>query len=71
MDLIHLIRPRHWIKNLFVFAPLFFGRRLLEREAFFPVVLAFLDFCLAASARYIINDVFDRKSDRKHPRKAI
>lgn len=67
MDVLRLIRPRHWTKNLLVFAPLFFGRRILEPEALFPAVLAFLGFCLAASASYIINDVFDRESDRKHP----
>ena len=66
-DLIHSVRPRHWIKNLLVFAPLFFGRRLFEPEAFYPAVLAFLGFCLAASASYLINDVFDRESDQKHP----
>ncbi len=71
IDLIRLIRPSHWIKNLLVFAPLFFGRRLFEPEAFYPAVLAFLGFCLAASASYIINDVFDRESDQKHPVKKL
>ncbi len=71
IDLIGMIRPGHWVKNLLVFAPLFFGRRMLESEALLPVLLAFLGFCLAASASYIINDVFDRESDRKHPVKKL
>jgi 4-hydroxybenzoate polyprenyltransferase len=72
MDLLRILRPVHWIKNIFVFAALIFGRRLfgpVEETllAFAQAVGAFVCFSLASSAMYIFNDVIDRKTDSIHP----
>ncbi|MDL1892573.1 decaprenyl-phosphate phosphoribosyltransferase, partial [Sphingobacteriales bacterium CHB3] len=64
-----LIRPKQWIKNLFVFVPLVFAKELFEFEPVVTSLMAFLAFCLAASAVYVINDMADVESDRAHPEK--
>jgi len=64
-----LIRPKQWVKNLFVFAPLIFAKELFQ---FGPVVTslrALITFCLTASAVYILNDILDVEADRSHPEK--
>jgi 4-hydroxybenzoate polyprenyltransferase len=63
-------RPEQWLKNGFVLSPLVFSGRALEWEAQWRSVLAFVSFCLVASAVYVLNDVIDREADRQHPRKA-
>ncbi len=67
--MIRLIRPKQWLKNLFVFAPLIFARELFLLEADLIAVRAFLAFCFTASAIYIINDIADAEADRAHPEK--
>ena len=62
-----LIRIKHWIKNLFLFAAPFFGGRLFEKEIFLDSILGFLAFGFIASSIYIINDYKDLESDRIHP----
>jgi 4-hydroxybenzoate polyprenyltransferase len=64
-----LIRPRDWVKNALVLAPLLFGARLFEPAAVGFAALAALAYCLAASAGYIWNDFADREADRLHPAK--
>ena len=64
-----LIRPRDWVKNALVLAPLLFGARLFEAEAVGHATLAALAYCLAASAGYVWNDFADREADRLHPAK--
>lgn len=66
---IQLLRPRHWIKNLFVFAALLFSRNIDKLPSLAGAAWAFLCFCLTASAVYIFNDLIDIEKDRKHPRK--
>ena len=66
---VQLIRPHHWIKNLFVFAPLLFSLRFLDPPSLWRSVLAFFSFSLVASGVYVINDIADRQEDRAHPRK--
>lgn len=62
------LRPAEWIKNLLAFAAvLFAGNLTLER--FGQATLAFLAFCAAASAGYLVNDLRDAELDRRHPRK--
>jgi decaprenyl-phosphate phosphoribosyltransferase len=68
-EVLRLIRPKQWIKNAFVFAPLIFARLLFDAEPFMLALRAFVTFCLTASAVYIINDVADRDADRAHPEK--
>ncbi len=68
--LIHSLRPHQWTKNLFVFAGLIFGQRLLEPDAVLAATVAFATFCALSSAVYLINDVRDRDADRRHPVKS-
>ena len=66
-DIIKLIRPQQWLKNVFVFMPLFFGGELLNPAKSVGALVAFLAFCLAASSIYCLNDLVDVKDDRRHP----
>ncbi len=67
--LIALMRPRQWVKNGFVLAPLVFSGAFLDSSAVFNVLMAVLLFCVASSATYILNDIRDVEQDRKHPKK--
>jgi len=68
---IALLRPQQWLKNAFVFTPLFFDRRLADWGYVWPCVLACLAFCLAASGIYCLNDIRDIEADRQHPVKRM
>jgi 4-hydroxybenzoate polyprenyltransferase len=61
-----LLRPYSWIKNLFIFVPLFFAKDFFIYTKLTTVVLAFIIFCITASSVYIINDIFDIEQDKKH-----
>lgn len=67
---IQLLRPHQWLKNFFIFLPLFFGRHLTDLDYIYPSILAFISFSLAASAIYCLNDVWDAEKDRLHPIKS-
>ena len=64
-----LIRPHQYIKNLFIFLPLFFAARITDAALFLSAVVAFLAFSLAASAIYILNDYQDIEDDKLHLKK--
>ena len=64
-----LLRPHQWLKNGFVFLPLFFDKRLLDLEYLIPCLIAFVAFSFAASGIYCFNDIYDASSDRMHPSK--
>jgi 4-hydroxybenzoate polyprenyltransferase len=64
-----LLRPKDWAKNLFLFIPLFFGRKIFDVDLLFHVFLGAIAFSFVASSIYIINDYRDREDDRKHPDK--
>ncbi|MEK7670662.1 MAG: decaprenyl-phosphate phosphoribosyltransferase [Bacteroidota bacterium] len=64
-----LIRPKQWVKNLFIFAPLIFAKELFQFGPVVTSVIAFIAFCLTASAVYIVNDILDVAADRAHPEK--
>lgn len=68
-DFIGLLRPTQWVKNVVVFAGPAAGLKLSSAAAFADAVVAFIAFCLAASATYAINDVLDREADARHPTK--
>lgn len=70
LGLIQLMRPKQWVKNVFVLGPLIFSGSFLDADAIFRVCGAFALFCIAASATYIINDYRDIDKDRKHPAKS-
>lgn len=63
------LRPRHWLKNSFVLAPILFAEKFAQPAAILAITLAFAAFCLASSAGYLLNDVLDRVTDAQHPRK--
>lgn len=68
IDYIRLLRPHQWIKNLLIIAPPFFGGAFLaDPTIFFKMVQAFFAFSFASSTGYIINDLFDLRTDRLHP----
>jgi 4-hydroxybenzoate polyprenyltransferase len=69
LNLIKLSRPKQWIKNFFVFAPLVFSRHVFELSFLSASLYAFIVFCLASSSVYVLNDIMDVESDRSHPRK--
>lgn len=68
--LLMLMRPRQWVKNAFVLAPLLFARQFLDPIAIHHALQAVLLFCVASSATYVINDLQDIERDRKHPKKS-
>ncbi len=68
-DVFILFRTNQWIKNLFVFIPIFFAGELREIEKLKSVALAFCAFCFIASSIYVINDLMDIEADRRHPEK--
>lgn len=70
LGLIKLMRPKQWVKNGFVLAPLLFSGEFLEGGAVSRALLAVLLFCVASSATYIINDIHDIEDDRRHARKS-
>ena len=69
--LVRLMRPRQWIKNLLVFAPLLFSASFLRPESDARALIGFVAFCLASSASYVLNDLMDVASDRLHPLKRL
>lgn len=69
INYIRLLRPLQWLKNVFVFAPIFFSNNLLKPEYFFPTFVTFASFCLISSSIYCFNDLKDVETDRLHPKK--
>ena len=68
--LLEAMRPRQWIKNLILFAPLLFARQLNDFGAAARAVAAASVFCLLSGAVYLFNDLRDLESDRLHPAKS-
>jgi decaprenyl-phosphate phosphoribosyltransferase len=66
-----LLRPKQWIKNLFVAAPVFFTPSALSLESVGRVTLGMASFSALASAMYVLNDWCDREADRQHPKKRL
>jgi len=64
-----LLRPRQYIKNLLIFFPLFFSLKIFDVSLLLNAFTAFCAFCLAASSVYIINDIKDIEKDKEHPKK--
>lgn len=64
-----LIRPHQWVKNTFVFLPLFFNGQLVNANLLIAAIVAFFVFNFAASAIYCFNDIFDVEADKLHPKK--
>lgn len=71
LPFILIIRPLQWVKNLFVFLPMFFGGMMLDGCCWLSAFWTFLAFSLMASAIYCFNDVRDAEADRTHPHKRM
>jgi len=71
IDLLECMRPLHWVKNIFVFVPLMFSYQLFNLQSVIRSVIVFGIFCIASSAVYVLNDIFDRGEDLHHPSKRL
>jgi 4-hydroxybenzoate polyprenyltransferase len=69
--LIKSMRPKQWTKNVAVFAALIFDRQLLNLNSDLRAFAGFIIFCFISSAVYIINDIIDFESDKRHPTKRL
>lgn len=67
--LIKTLRPRQWVKNVFVAVPLFFALRLFDVIAVSRTAIGVALFCLISGCVYVLNDIVDAPQDRLHPRK--
>lgn len=68
-EIIRLIRPHQWIKNLVVLFPIFFGGALGHLESLYEGCIAMIAFSFIASSIYCLNDIIDVEDDRRHPKK--
>ncbi|MFK7823248.1 MAG: UbiA family prenyltransferase [Oligoflexales bacterium] len=69
LSLIKAMRVYQWVKNLLIFLPLLAAHKVDNFDLFFRLVWAFLAFSFCASSVYLLNDLLDLPSDRKHPLK--
>lgn len=67
--LLRTLRPKQWIKNVFVFAALVFDQKLTNWDLLWKTIAAFILFCMISSTVYIINDLADLEKDKQHPKK--
>lgn len=67
LPVIRIVRPRQWVKNFFVFIPLFFGGQMSNTALLLDALTTFVAFSLAASSIYCLNDIVDVEADRQHP----
>jgi 4-hydroxybenzoate polyprenyltransferase len=61
------IRPKQWVKNFLVLAPLIFSLHLFDQIAVVRAGVMFVLFCLISSSVYLLNDILDYEQDRLHP----
>lgn len=69
-NLLLALRPGQWTKNVFLFAGLIFGQKLLNPADVATASAAFGLFCLFSGVVYLVNDIQDRDADRLHPLKS-
>jgi decaprenyl-phosphate phosphoribosyltransferase len=68
-NLFELIRIKSWVKNGFIFIPIFFSLNLFNANLFLIDLIAFISFSLCCSSIYVVNDLIDYNRDKSHPRK--
>jgi len=68
-SLLKLMRLHQYIKNIFIFIPLFFALKITDTDLLLNAAIAFVAFSLTASAIYTLNDYHDIEEDRQHPKK--
>lgn len=66
-ELITSMRPQQWYKNLILFVSIIFSLNILNVEMWSTIIFAFILFCMLSGSEYLINDIIDLESDRKHP----
>ena len=71
INLLKTMRPKQWAKNVFIFTALVFDEKLFTPSPLLKTIAAFIFFCLASSAVYLINDLADIEKDRQHPIKRL
>jgi decaprenyl-phosphate phosphoribosyltransferase len=69
VGMIKALRPKQWAKNVLVFVAPAAAGVILERDVLLHTVAGFVAFCMVSSATYLLNDILDVESDRKHPTK--
>jgi 4-hydroxybenzoate polyprenyltransferase len=65
------LRPKQWTKNLLLFAGILFAAKLGDASRWLDALSAFVAYCAASSASYLLNDVRDAPHDRDHPVKRV
>jgi len=70
IDIVRLLRPHHYTKNLFIFLPAFFSFKLGDTNLLLVLGLTFIAFSLVASSIYVLNDYIDKNEDATHPTKS-
>lgn len=70
-NILRLVRPVQWLKNLMIFFPSFLAGHMLQPGIVFNGLPLFFSFCLVSSAGYIFNDLLDCKRDKCHPKKRL
>jgi 4-hydroxybenzoate polyprenyltransferase len=65
------LRPRQWTKNLLLFAGIIFAAKLGDGIRWLEAIAAFVAYCAASSAAYLVNDLRDAEHDRAHPVKRL
>src|SRR5579862_5772586 len=68
-SILKLMRVHQWVKNLFIFLPLFFNQQLTDIPALINCIITFIGFSFVASSIYCFNDIYDVESDKVHPTK--
>ncbi len=66
LDVVKLMRPKHYIKNFLIFVSITFDRNLFDGQVLLRAILGFAAFCLLSSTVYIFNDIRDVEADRQH-----
>ncbi|UCF71710.1 MAG: decaprenyl-phosphate phosphoribosyltransferase [candidate division WOR-3 bacterium] len=69
-EYLQLLRPKQWMKNVFIFAGLIFSKNFFDPESVETGIYAFIVFSLLSSSGYIFNDILDYREDAAHPLKA-
>ena len=69
VGLVKAMRPKQWVKNVFIFGPLAFDVKLFNWRYLSQTVIGFVLLCMISGAVYVINDLADAEKDRRHPKK--